>query len=343
LALDAAIAGLTVLAPVRGWTVPVGAAVLSCGVLSAMVACGDQPGAADLWARPAQSAARDAHVTITAAGATTGDRVAIQGDGTVVFKPRPAIQLRLQAGVGGLPGQLDVLEVGGVTYERVTVDQKWARSTTPAPDPTWTGATEPRVVGQDTVAGSRAWHLEASRGGSPLEMWVRMSDGYPLKVVATTGAGMVFTFAFDGFNSGQSVVAPLAFELEPPARRLSGQVGDVLSLNAGRIAVLAFEDDVVPDDDLVRPRPGNRFVVVEVSVENTGSSSLSTFLDWRLSDPAGSTWHEALAVRQPSFLGGELGPGEAARGFLTYEVTATASQLTLTVKLDDDTAVFALS
>jgi hypothetical protein len=78
-------------------------------------------------------------------------------------------------------------------------------------------------------------------------------------------------------------------------------------------------------------------------VENTGREPISTFLDWRLSDSAGSTWNEALAVREPSFLGGELSPGDTIRGFLTYEVTATAAQLTLTVRLDGDTAAFALT
>ena len=39
----------------------------------------------------------------------------------------------------------------------------------------------------------------------------------------------------------------------------------------------------------------------------------------------------------------ELAPGQTAQGFLTYEISGAASQLMLSVKLDDDTASFALT
>lgn len=322
---------------------PVGAAFMSFGVLSVGVACSGQPGAAELWAMPGQSSARDAHVTITASGASTGGRVALQGDGTVVFKPRPAMHLQLQSGAGALPVQLDVLEVDGITYQRGTVEQRWARSSTPAPDPTWSRATAPRLVDQVSMAGTNAWHLQAVRQGALVDMWVRQRDGYPLKVAAGSEDGTVFTFAFDHFNSGPSVVAPLPSEIEPPARHLTGNVGDALLLNDAKVAVLSCDADAASDDQLLQPRPGNRFVVVEVSVENTGLGPLSTFLEWRLSDSSGGAWDEALAVRQPSFVGGELEPGESARGFLTYEVPRSASDLTLSVKLDGDRARFDLT
>jgi hypothetical protein len=153
----------------------------------------------------------------------------------------------------------------------------------------------------------------------------------------------VFRFAYDSFNAAAGVVAPPAPDIKPPARTLSGRVGDALSLSAARITVVSCDDNAAPDDDSVKPRPGNRFVVVEVAVENTGSGELSTFFDWRLTDSARATWSQALAVREPRFLGGELAPGESARGFLTYEVAGAAAQLVLNVKLDDDTASFALS
>ncbi len=322
----------------RGWVAPVGAVVVSLGVISAAAGCG-QPSASDLWAQPTQSGARSAHATVAAVG--SGGAVAFQGDGTVVFKPRPALSIRLRARLG--PGELDVLEVDGVTYQRSAADQKWARSPAPPPDPTWKRATDPRLLGQETVHGDRAWHLRASRGGFPVEMWVRTSDGYPLEVVTNNGAGTVFTFVYDRFNGADSVVAPLALDMKPPPRVLSGRVGDALSLNAARIAVLSCDENAVSDDDLVQPRPGNRFVVVEVSVQNTGTQELSTFFDWRLTDSSRSTWSEALAIREPQFQGGELEPGETSRGFLTYEVSSSAVQLVLSVKLDEDSATFALT
>src|SRR5215472_6225524 len=311
-----------------------GAVVLSWGVVSAAVGCGLQPNASDLWGRPLDSGVRNAHATVTAVGAPHGET--LQGEGTVVFKPRTAMSLRLQTRLGMVPGELDVLEVGGVTYQRAAADQKWQRSSTSAPDPTWGGATDPQLLGDASVAGDPAWHLRAARGGSPVEMWVRKSDGYPLQVLTRNAAGTVFRFVYEEFNAAAAVVAPTPPEIKPPARVLTGRVGDSLSLNGARITVISCDDNAVPDDDSVAPRPGNRFVVVQVSVENTGSSDLSTFFDWQLTDSARDTWTQALSVREPSFLGGELAPGQTAQGFLTYEVSATASQLMLSVKLDDD-------
>src|SRR5439155_24091392 len=153
------------------------AAVVLLGVVGA-TACTGQPSAGDLWGRPERSAVKDAHATLVA----TGSPAAFQGDGTIVFKPRRAMSLRLQTGSGPLTGQMDVLEVNGVTYQRAGADQKWARSSVPVPDPTWAAASDQRLVGQETVAGDRAWHLTATRSGSPVEMWVRVRDGYPLRV-----------------------------------------------------------------------------------------------------------------------------------------------------------------
>jgi hypothetical protein len=319
----------------------VGAAVLSWGVVCAAVGCGLQPSASDLWGRPLDSGVRNAHAIVTASGGAGGEK--LQGDGTVIFKPRTAMSLRLQTRLGMVGGELDVLEVAGVTYQRAAADQKWQRSSAPAPDPSWDAATDPRLLGDDAVGGQAAWHLRAIRGPSPVEMWVRKSDGYPLEVLTRNGAGTVFRFVYDQFNAAAEVVAPSAPEMKPPARVLSGRVGDSLSLNGARITLISCDENAVPDDDSVAARPGNRFVVVEVAVENTGSRELSTFLDWQLSDSARDTWSQALSVREPSFLGGELAPGETARGFLTYEVSDSASQLVLSVKLDDDTASFALS
>ena len=318
-----------------GW---VGALVLLLGVLAA---CGVEPAASDLWGRPADSGVRSAHATITALGA--GDGSSFAGDGVVVFKPRLAMSLRLATSLGVMAGELDVLQVDGVTYQRAGRDQKWARSATTAPDPTWARATDPHLVGRENVGGQDAWHLRARRGAAPVDMWVRVRDGYPLKVVTSSGSGAVFTFTYDRFNAGDQVVAPAAFAIKTVGRTLSGRVGDVLALSGARIAVLSCDENAVADGDVLQPRPGNRFVVVDVSVENTGARPLSTFLDWRLIDATGDAWAEALGIREPAFAGGELAPGETARGFLTYEVSATATRLFLTVKLDDDSASFELS
>jgi hypothetical protein len=320
----------------RGW---VCAAILGVGILSA-AGCGLPPSPGDLWSRPAQSGARNAHAVVTAVG---DDRAAFRGEGTVVFKPHLAMSLRLQTRQGSMPGELDLLEFGGVTYQRMSTDQRWTRSTAPAPDPMGTGASDPRLVGQDSVLGAPAWHLRAARGTSFIQLWVRMSDGYPVKAVTGTGAGTVFTFVFDHFNTSTAVSAPPEPDVMPAPLSLRGHVGDALALNDATVSVLSCDDNAVSGDDLLQPRPGNRYVVVEVAVENTSRDDLSTFFDWRLTDAAGNTWSQALGVHQPVFEGGELPPGESSHGYLTYEVSATAVQLVLTVRLDQDAATFSLT
>jgi hypothetical protein len=308
--------------------------------LLAPSACGGAPNAQDLWDRPAHSGVKDAHASI----AGSGRGVTFDGDGEVVFQPRLAMSLHLQTRSGAMPAELDVLKVNGTTYERAGSDQKWARGTTSPPDPTWEGGVDPRLVGQDTVAGRPAWHLSAVRGSGALEMWVRTADGYPVKVVTTNRAGSTFTFRFDRFNSGSLVQAPSALEVKSAPRRLMGRVGDLITLGEEvRVAVLSFDDDARPDDDAILPRPGNRFVVIEVQVDNVSTSLVSTFFNWRLTDAAGFAWARALGVRSPAFMGSELGPGGSDQGFLTYEVSRSSSGLILSVKVDDDTAAITLA
>jgi hypothetical protein len=322
-----------------GWIVPAAVLCAGAGAACAGPLSAGPRSAGDLWDRPAESNVRNAHATV----AGSGDGMTFQGDGLVVFRPRMALSLHLQTLTGTLPAELDVLEVGGATYQRAATDQKWVRSSTSPPDPTWENATDPRLIGQDRIGGDPAWHLRATRGSVPVDMWVRQHDGYPLRLVTPNGKGATFTFTFDRFNTGVQVDAPPPVQLKPAPRSLRGGVGDSLALNAARLTVPSVDDDAQSDDDLVVPRPGNRLVVVEVLVENISSGPLSTFFDWRLADAKGFAWDQALAVRQPSFEGGELDPGESARGFLTYEVSRSATSLTLTVKVDGDTAAFALS
>jgi hypothetical protein len=320
----------------RAWTG--GAVALPVALLCTGAACSGPVSPGDLWDRPAQSDVRDAHATITGAG----NGLTFKGEGLVVFRPRTAMSLHLQTQSGALPAQLDVLQVGGATYQRAGADEKWARSTTSPPDPGWQNVTDPRLMGQDRLAGVPAWHLRASRGTDPVDMWVRQRDGYPLRLVTTNSAGATFSFVFNRFNSGDHVAAPPSAELKPAPRSLKGEVGDALTMNGARVTVLSVDGDVPPGDDDVQPLPGSRFVVVEVLVENVGPDGLSTFFDWRLTDAKGFAWDPALAVRQPSFVGGELAPGGSARGWLTYEVSQSSAGLALTVRVDNDTAAFTL-
>jgi|SRR2546421_253230 len=321
----------------RGWPLA-GAGLIVTAVLAG--ACSSPLGDDDLWNRPARSDVRDAHAIVSG----SGNGVSFAGEGIVVFRPQRALSLHLQTRSGAAPAQLDVLQVAGATYQRAGRDEKWTRTTTAPPDPTWGDATDPQLVGQEQLAGEAVWHLRASRGQGLVEMWVRQRDGYPVRLVTTNSAGATFTFAFDRFNTRDRVAAPTALQLKPPPRNLHGGVGEPLTLNTARVTVLSVDPDAEPEaeDGAVAPRPGNCFLVVEVQVDNVSADQLSTFFDWRLTDARGFGWDQAMAVRQPSFEGGELDPGESSRGFLTYEVSRSSEGLSLSIKIDDDTATFAL-
>jgi len=324
----------------RRWAPAVAACSVLVGGLMALPACaGSRPSAADLWAWPARSTVQDAHLAVVVQG---GDATSM-GSGLVVFRPRLAVSLHLESTADGLPVALEVLQVAGRTYQRSGSDQRWSPSATAPPDPSWEDAADPRLVRQERMEGLPAWHLRASRGGLPLDMWVRASDGYPLRVVARGSAGSTFTFTFDRFNSGLRLQAPPRGDLQPAARALTGTVGEALTLSGARITLLEADTDADPGDGAILPRPGDRFVVVEVQVDDVGSEALSTFLDWRLRDSAGTDWAQAVPVRQPTLVGDELQPGESARGFLTYELGEAAQGLSLTVRVGDDTATFALT
>lgn len=323
----------------RRWAPALAACAVLVGALTALPACaGSPPSAADLWAGPARSNVRDAHVAVVVDG---GDATST-GSGLVVFRPRLAVSLHLESTSGGLPVGLEVLQVAGTTYQRSRSNQRWSRSTKAPPDPSWDDAGDPRLLGEERVQGSPAWHLRGSRGGSPVDMWVRASDGYPLRVVARGPTGSTFTFTFDRFNSGLRLQAPPLGDLQPAARALTGGVGDALTLSGARITLLDADTDAGPGESGILPRPGDRFVVLEVQVDDVGSEALSTFLDWRLQDSSGTEWAQAVPVQQPPLVGDELQPGESARGFLTYELGEAAQGLSLTVRVNDDTATFAL-
>jgi hypothetical protein len=49
-----------------------------------------------------------------------------------------------------------------------------------------------------------------------------------------------------------------------------------------------------------------------------------------------------VAVKVPALSSGDLGPGEKARGFITYEVPKTSTGLSLKLTLGDDTMMVSL-
>ena len=86
---------------------------------------------------------------------------------------------------------------------------------------------------------------------------------------------------------------------------------------------------------------GNTFVVVRLAVKNTTKDTylnFSGFLQTLLKDGSGYTYEQTITASGQSFTGGQLVPGEVARGDLVYEVPKDASDLTL--QFDFETVSF---
>jgi hypothetical protein len=193
---------------------------------------GPPPTAAEILKRPVTADYKDAHFTLkihTSSGAFTLD---LTGDGTIVRKPAEGLQMHYQGSLGAIPLAYDLISVGGKEYSRAGTE-KWSvkDGSVPLTPEDWSKASDAKLVAEETVNGSKAWHVTATQSsGPPFDVWVRESDGYPLKFVsngsptattsspATTGSAATssgtFELDFDKFNTGTKIQAPPAAEVK---------------------------------------------------------------------------------------------------------------------------------
>ncbi|WP_020221387.1 DUF4352 domain-containing protein [Halarchaeum acidiphilum] len=77
---------------------------------------------------------------------------------------------------------------------------------------------------------------------------------------------------------------------------------------------------------------GNTYAVVRLEVKNTTQkkyANFSSFLQTKIQDSEGYTYTPTLSVSDSAFQGGQLAPGEVARGDIAFEIPQDASGLTL--------------
>lgn len=100
------------------------------------------------------------------------------------------------------------------------------------------------------------------------------------------------------------------------------------------VTVHQVQDPFTPTNQFESPRAGHRFVAVEVEVRNTGTerAPMSTLLGAEVTDSMNRPWNVALAGLDLPHLDGEVGPGEARRGWMVFEVAQDATGLRLRLK-----------
>lgn len=195
-----------------------GALLSSCGVPTL-----GAPTAKEVLGKPQQSSLRDAHFQVTGKITDNGVTLQLVGDGALVYKPKLAGRFKFQTNVGGQTVVIEEISVDGVNYGLSPASAKWsATSSATGIDPSaFSGATDQKYLGEETLPQGKAWHASAKdKDGNAFDAYIRESDGYPIKYVETQTGGQNITLTFDRYNSGETVAPPPADQIEqasPPA------------------------------------------------------------------------------------------------------------------------------
>jgi hypothetical protein len=174
------------------------------------------PTAQEILAKPERASVKDAHFTLAAHIVTGGIAFDATGDGILVVKPQLASHVVMRATISGQPLKFEQILVGGKEYDLSPDNPRW--TVKEGSSSSYAGSFKGKdavYLGEEAVSGGRAWHVKAvNDDGNPFEIWVRKNDGYPLKYRGTTGEN-TFTTSFDRFNTGQTVTAPPASDIQP--------------------------------------------------------------------------------------------------------------------------------
>jgi hypothetical protein len=173
------------------------------------------PTASEILNKPDQANVKDAHFTLVAHIVSAGVAFDATGDGVIVTKPAQASKFTMAATIAGQSLKFEEIIIGGKEYDLAPDNPRWTVKASTSANPGSFKGTEAAYLGEDPLPLGKAWHVKAKdASGSPFEAWVRESDGYPLKYASTT-QGSTFTATFDHFNTGQTVTAPPASDVQP--------------------------------------------------------------------------------------------------------------------------------
>lgn len=198
----------------RVWlTLPAACILLgACG--NAAVQSSKPPSAAEILAKPEHANVKDAHFTLTAHVTTGNFTFDATGDGVIVIKPEQASKFTMQTTVSGQTLKFEEIIAGGKEYDLSPDNPRWTVKPSTTSNPGSFKGTNAVYLGEETLKDGKAWHVKATDdSGNPFEAWIRESDGYPLKYTSTS-QGTTFTALFDRFNTGETVSAPPASDIQ---------------------------------------------------------------------------------------------------------------------------------
>jgi hypothetical protein len=194
--------------------VVLGAALTAaCGVPTPLA----PPGAKEVLAKPQQSSLKDAHFKVTGKIADNNATIDIVGDGALVYKPKLAGRFQFTTTVSGQTATIKEISVNGMNYGLSPASPKWVASASATGiDPNaFAGKSDQKYIGEENLPQGKAWHVTAKDdGGNAFDAYIRESDGYPIKYVETQGGGQNITLTFDQYNTGETITAPPADQIQ---------------------------------------------------------------------------------------------------------------------------------
>jgi len=304
-------------------------AIAGCGFAGVVMA----PTPAEILAMPANSGLKDVKVKLTSHGT---NRLALAGQGVIAFRPKLAS---------------DVVFTGGLHEEKIEVDGKiYTRGSlggwTVGPSKgqvrygSWADGKDPRLVGEETISGDRAWHVTASDAAGKFDLWVRKSDGYPLRYRSEFLSVLGLEMRFSGFNAGATVAAPPVLA-KPKAAHVS--VGQAARLNYAAVTVTEVDLSWAVNNAFEQPKKGSHFVAIELLYQATGHEKVPyNEFDWQLTSSAGGRFLPGFAPREPQLRSGQLQPGKRVRGWIVFEIPDGATGLSLNASIGEDKVSVAL-
>lgn len=164
---------------------------------------------------------------------------------------------------------------------------------------------------------------------------VRGKVGFQVPQDAT---GLVFVFDASVFGTGKVFVelGPDPIAVEPPAQLAGEQeqttfaVGDIVEI--GDLTLTVNEVTSPPGNEFNKPNAGNKFIVVDVTLENKGAEAkgISSMVQMYLKDATGQKYNLDFSASMAS--GGttpdvEIAPGEKIRGQVGFQVPENAQGL----------------
>ncbi len=109
------------------------------------------------------------------------------------------------------------------------------------------------------------------------------------------------------------------------------KIGDSIRQGDYVLTVHGIADNVPPEADIYdRPKEGNKYYAVDVTIENKGSDVISyNVIYFKLQDSEGYTYDYTGAYKKPWFGYGDLQLDRKVRGWITFEIPKNLSNLEL--------------